>query len=276
MEGRAPGSPRAPLRPRDPPGLLGRSPEWSSSSDRAAMSCRDVAGSAGPGDPGGGSLHILSSVQATWSVLPWSWELGCVCGISAGELEGGSSKVQSSELLLGLLKWAPPACKMLASERSRCLPQITPFVQTFSATPRAGPLHSRRVSKAGFPEASPGRTWRAAPVLTVAQFLPTQVLLTEEAPGQETQGRPRRGPTLACPGPGAASVLVRSWADGDSREVGPVARERRSGGHHVPKRTWDWGSGESGALGAWKQTTPLCVCTCVRVCASGGRGDLEA
>lgn len=194
MEGRAPGSPRDPRRPRDPPGVLGHSPEWSSSSDCAVMSCRDVAGSAGPGDPGGGSLHVLSSVQATWSALPWPWELGCVCGISAGELEGGSSKAQSSELLLGLLKWAPPACKMLASERSRCLPQITPFVQTVSATPRAGPFHSGRVSKGGFPAASPGRTWRAAPVLTVAQFLPTEVLLTEEAPVRRPRADPGEDP----------------------------------------------------------------------------------
>lgn len=81
-------------------------------------------------------------------------------------------------------------------------------------------------------------------MLTVAQFLPTEVLLTKEAPGQETQGRPWRGPTLACPGPGAASVSVRSWADGDSLEVGPVARERRSGGHHVPKRTGGQEGGE--------------------------------
>ena len=68
---------------------------------------------------------------------------------------------------------------------------------------------------------------------------------------------------------------MRSWADGDGPEVGPVARERRGGGHHVPKRTWDWGSEESGGL----EVTPLCVCVHVYVCVhqEGGRSrSLEA
>ena len=54
-----------------------------------------------------------------------------------------------------------------------------------------------------------------------------------------------------------------------------MARERRGGGHHVPKRTWDWGSEESGGL----EVTPVCVCVHVYVCVhqEGGRsGSLEA
>lgn len=81
--------PKSPPQAQGPTRSLRTQPRVEPSSDHAAVSCRDVAGSAGPGDPGGGSLHILSSVQATWSVLPWPWKCGCVCGVSAGELGGG-------------------------------------------------------------------------------------------------------------------------------------------------------------------------------------------
>ena len=77
----------------------------------AAMSCRDVAGSAGPVDPEGGSytFSLLCRLHGVHS--PGRGNVA-VCGVSAGELEGVSSKAQSSRLLLGLLMWAPPACKM--------------------------------------------------------------------------------------------------------------------------------------------------------------------
>lgn len=81
--------PKSPPQAQGPTRSLRTQPRVEPSSDHAAVSCRDVAGSAGPGDPGGGSLHILSSVQATWSALPWPWKRGCVCGVSAGELGGG-------------------------------------------------------------------------------------------------------------------------------------------------------------------------------------------
>lgn len=59
----------------------------------------------------------------------------CVVSLPGSLGGGGSPKAQSSGLLLGLLMWAPPARKIPASEGSRCLPEITPFVQTVSASP---------------------------------------------------------------------------------------------------------------------------------------------